>query len=381
MGGGKMNGSPPPGQHRNPAFDLFHGLLFQVSILGTMTTPTTHFLKRIVIAFGHVYFAFLLGWLGLYLLTGDQLSILGLVNNFAPFLFIPIPIILLFALLTRRLDLIIASSIGILVFLNFWGPIFIPTWQPSPKEDTRPKLTVMTYNVLGSHGQSDPVLEVIRSEDADIVFLQELTPDLAIQIQTHLMEQYPYQVLDPQPGVRGMGTLSRYPVEDTGETLPLHWVGTPQILELDFGGMLLPLVNFHTYAYAITSLEMVDQRFREREAQAVELADFAARLDTPLIIAGDANAGDLSQTYRIITRGDLIDVWREAGFGLGGTFPGSAGPTSSRWKLGPWYVPMWIVRIDYIFVSSHWQVTSARVAPFDGVSDHRGVIATLILVK
>ncbi len=107
----------------------------------------------------------------------------------------------------------------------------------------------------------------------------------------------------------------------------------------------------------------------------------AARTTGPLIVAGDANAADLSQPYRIITRGGLQDAWRAAGFGLGGTFPGSTVPESSRWKIGSWYVPQWLLRIDYVFISPHWEVRSARVAQFDGVSDHRGVIAELILVE
>jgi endonuclease/exonuclease/phosphatase (EEP) superfamily protein YafD len=41
---------------------------------------------------------------------------------------------------------------------------------------------------------------------------------------------------------------------------------------------------------------------------------------------------------------------------------------------------MWLVRIDYIFHSPHWITLDARLAKFDGVSDHRGVVAVLALV-
>jgi endonuclease/exonuclease/phosphatase (EEP) superfamily protein YafD len=40
---------------------------------------------------------------------------------------------------------------------------------------------------------------------------------------------------------------------------------------------------------------------------------------------------------------------------------------------------MWLVRIDYIFHSPHWKTLDARLAKFDGVSDHRGVVAVLAL--
>jgi hypothetical protein len=73
----------------------------------------------------------------------------------------------------------------------------------------------------------------------------------------------------------------------------------------------------------------------------------------------------------------LHDAWREEGFGLGHTFPGSDIPGSSRPNFGSWYVPQWLARIDYIFYSTHWEALEARLARVDGVSDHRGVVAIL----
>ena len=89
---------------------------------------------------------------------------------------------------------------------------------------------------------------------------------------------------------------------------------------------------------------------------------FVGRTPGPLIIAGDANATDISQPYRTIHNAGLQDAWRVAGFGLGGTFPGSTVSGSSRWKIGSWYAPQWMLRIDYVFVSPHWEVSSARIA-------------------
>jgi vancomycin resistance protein VanJ len=344
-----------------------------------MKTRHSDFLTRYAVAFSWVYFTILLGWFSLYLLSGDRISWLGLLNNFAVYLFFPLPLIALIAGITRRRELIGGTLFGVAAFLWFWGALFMPRWNIPQGGNPHPSLTVMTYNVLGSHGLKDPVLEVIRSENADIVFLQELTPDLALALQNDLAEIYPYQILDPQPGVRGMGTLSRYPLEDTGLRLPLKWVGMPQVLDVNFEGVFVTLVNFHTFAYNYSSWAALEANLRQREALAQVLADFAAQTPGPLIVAGDANANDLSQTYRNLTSCGLRDAWREAGFGFGNTFPGSTVPTSSRWKIGSWYVPQWLVRIDYIFVSPQWGVHSVRLAQFDGVSDHRGVLAELVL--
>ena len=116
-----------------------------------------------------------------------------------------------------------------------------------------------------------------------------------------------------------------------------------------------------------------------RNKQAKILVDYAKQTEKPIVVAGDANSVFLSRVYEIITA-ELTDAWFEAGYGLGHTFPGSDIPGSSRPHFGSLYVPKWLVRIDYIFVSQEWGVGSARLAEFDGVSDHRGVIAELFLL-
>jgi endonuclease/exonuclease/phosphatase family metal-dependent hydrolase len=147
---------------------------------------------------------------------------------------------------------------------------------------------------------------------------------------------------------------------------------------LDWNDRRVTLVNFHmTPTTGISSLSRVERSARLREAEARLLADLA-RDSGPAIVGGDANCTSLSMPYRILT-GDLVDAWREAGFGLGHTFPGSDIPESDRPRLGSWYVPQWLARIDYILHSEEWETLSARLARFDGISDHRGVVAVLRL--
>lgn len=55
----------------------------------------------------------------------------------------------------------------------------------------------------------------------------------------------PHQILEPAVGFRGMGVISKYPIQPTGEELPLDWIGTPQVLEMDWMGRRVTLINFH----------------------------------------------------------------------------------------------------------------------------------------
>jgi endonuclease/exonuclease/phosphatase (EEP) superfamily protein YafD len=94
------------------------------------------------------------------------------------------------------------------------------------------------------------------------------------------------------------------------------------------------------------------------------------------VAAGDLNATPLSGAHALVTA-ELTDAWELAGWGLGHTFPGAASPGSSRPRVLGVYVPQWLVRIDYLFVSRDVTVLSAAIGPWDGVSDHRPVVADI----
>jgi endonuclease/exonuclease/phosphatase (EEP) superfamily protein YafD len=321
-----------------------------------------------------VYFTVLFGWFVLYLLLGDQQGYIALVNQMAHLLFFPLPLVLLLAFFLKRREIRIGFGIGMVLFAWLWGSQFIP------KPQGEGQLKVMTYNTLGPHQFTEPAIEVILEEDADLVFIQELNPELAAAIGEALIEGYPYQALDSQVGPTGMGVISKYPISLSDEHLPLEWVGVPQVLLLDWEGQQIAIVNFHMWAVGIAPAYYIEQNFRGREAQAEALADFVQKMDLPLIVAGDANTASLSDAYKVLMGVGLRDAWREAGFGFGHTFPGSDNPGGNRPKIGEWSVPQWLVRIDYVFISADWQAVGAHLAPFDGVSDHRGVVVELNFV-
>ncbi len=333
-------------------------------------------LPGITIAVAWVYLVLLYGWFALYLFTGDRIGYVGLANYVAQWFFLPLPLVLFTALAVRRRSLWTGLAAAVLIFLWLWGGLFLP--RPAPARAAIPTLRVMTYNVLGMHGIPAPSLGVIRAVAADVVFIQELSPQVAAAINAEMADLYPYQVLDPGPGPIGMGLISKVPLVESLERLPLDWVGRPQIYELDWAGETILLVNFHTYSTRPAPLAPLNNNFRLREAQAQALADLAARLDGPLIVAGDANASPLNDAYKIIDR-QLDDAWAQAGFGFGHTFPGSDLEVSDRPRVFGIPLPQWLWRIDYVFASRHWQVSAAHLTPFDGYSDHRGVIAELVL--
>lgn len=323
-----------------------------------------------------VYFILLFGWLSLRLLTGDRIAIISLVNHFTVYLFLPLPLIILANLLLRRIEIWVLVLLGGIAFAWLWGGYFLPKSKVAAAASADMEtLTVMTFNVLGWQRDVSPQVNTIRTEKPDVVFLQEVNLELAAALRSELAADYPYQALNPQPNVSGMGVLSKYPLQPMPINLPLDWVGAPQVLNLNWKGRQITLINFHMLPTTPNTVRQASALNRLREDEARALTETARRM-SPAILAGDANTTPLSQAYAILTDG-FSDAWREAGFGLGHTFPGSNAVGSARPSIAGAPLPMWLTRIDYILHSPDFQTVSARLAHFDGVSDHRGVVATL----
>jgi vancomycin resistance protein VanJ len=319
-----------------------------------------------------IYFAGLFGWLILYAVFGDRWGWLFAVNSFAVYLFVPLPLASVAALLAGprwvSAALWTQCAAAALVWAYLFGALFVP--RAAAAEAAGPPLRVMTANLLGFNQDTQATLAALRASNADVLALQELNPAVAAALQRELRAEYPYQVLDPREGWSGGGVISRYPLQPLGAALPGAWLGTPHVLAVDFDGRPVTLIRFH----APSGIGRVAQR----EASAQALADFALSHPGPLVVAGDLNATGQSEAHGLITR-QLGDAWEAAGWGLGHTFPGAASPGSSRPRLLGLLVPKWLIRIDYVFYSEHFTALSARLGPWDAVSDHRPVLVELAL--
>lgn len=342
--------------------------------------------KRVMqcmILLGHLYCFGVCVWFFLHSLFGDRWWWLFLLNALAVYMFLPLPVLALIAVLTRQQRLWIGIGATVVIGLYLYGGYLLPTRAAHSTPES--SLTVMTYNV----GVRAPyhklplahIADTVRAANPDVVAFQESGEPIIAMLQHELMLEYPYQMLDSQPFYTGAGmaVISRYPLYESTEALEgRYWFGTPQVLVLDFHGRSVMLINFH--AAAVHFRWKFEQNRDLREQQARALALFASQHpDCPLLALGDLNSTPLNTAYRIVTT-PLNDAWREAGWGTGCSFPAPIpGKPWVRLKTLPVPVPAPLVRVDYILYSDHWYPVEVRKGPLNKATDHLSVVARFTL--
>lgn len=322
-----------------------------------------------------IYLVALHAWFGLSFATAEEPWWLFLANAFAPYLFLLVPVAVVVGVVERRADLLMLSATAVAIAVYVFGPTLTATPPVGPRD---PDLTVMTFNVHADPRDPEPTLRALRASGADLIALQELSPELARTIRDELASDYPHQLLAPAPRGFGMGVIGRVPFEPLDAYIEGSWTGRPQAVRFDVGGTPALLVNVHAPSVSLRRegfVAALEESIAAREGGARGLAAFARERREPLVVVGDFNTTERSRAHRIVAEA-LRDAWRRGGSGFGHTFPGGPRRLSVR-GVTP---PPWLLRIDHVFHSAHWEALEARIGPWDGESDHRPVVAELALV-
>jgi endonuclease/exonuclease/phosphatase (EEP) superfamily protein YafD len=293
-----------------------------------------------------------------------------LFDIFGLLLFAPLPLLLLLSMLCASRTAGLWLMAPVLLLSWEYGGLMLPQVQTA---EGRP-LRVMTANLLVSNGERARVAAGIIAEDADIVALQELGTGMSEYLARELKTAYPHQLLGPSDAPDGLGILSRYPIRTEPETGWYGHVCQCQRVRIDLGSEQLVFINVHPPppAIGLGRLGRLPMPTGFDPRQTNEPLD--AALDgvdlqyTPTVVAGDFNVSDRQPKYRELRR-HLNDAFREAGWGLGYSFP------SRTFERFP---DLSIIRIDYILHDRSMTATAARTGVTPG-SDHRHVIADLRL--
>jgi vancomycin resistance protein VanJ len=303
-------------------------------------------------------------------LVGEQWAVVAFANNFLPWWSLGGLLLGLVALFSHRRWLLAALQVPvILAFVVLYGPLLLPR-DPGEVAGGGPALTIASYNTLSALSDPARVLDVVADLQTDVIGLQELGPDHADLLAAQLSGDYPYQALYPELPVHGVGLLSRYPIlsEEVIRLAP----GAMLTLraELDIAGTPVTLLVTHPPT-PTGFLSPVTYNTERRDAEIALLIAEHIRpaLDGPLLVIGDFNLTDQSNAYRDLDA-LLDDAYRDAGPGLGFTFPASLFNITDS-------VPL--LRIDFIWYNRHFVAREAWTGEDAGTSDHLPVAATLVL--
>lgn len=240
-----------------------------------------------------------------------------------------------------------ASMLGSLIVLPL---LHVPS-QELIIASERPHLRIAHLNVLQPNTRRGAVLAEILGADADLVSVQEVSPEWALALREGLESEYPHQVITPRTNCYGIALFSRLPLHHA-EVIVL--AGAP-FIEAEVRSEAGPVRVFIAHATSPGS----PRQFARRNAQLRALADRIARSELPTVLIGDLNTVHWDDAYRRLCAGSGLRPLNDTAMA---TWP-SIGPIA--------FIPL-----DHALVRGPLRASAIGSFNIPG-SDHRGLLAQL----
>lgn len=304
----------------------------------------------------------LLLWYPMRWWPGDYFLPVQLLNYFMPWLLVTLLPGLLIAGLIRDKGLLAILAIPTVLIIFTFAPLFLP--RPDAVLAKSSSFKVMSFNVWSRNHDFEELMQVIKTEQPDLVLLQELYLDRVPILKEKLGQLDPDREFDFYYEPDGkQAIISYYAITPLGFSLEQGQV-QKAMLETPNGEIMI--WNVHVFKPRYWSLHY---------SQMVNLAAAVAEVEQPLIVAGDFNTTDQSETFRMINQYLTNGHW-QSGWGFGFSYP------ARNISIQRFTVPtVSVVRIDHIFYSDHFSAFDAYTVDKNGGSDHFPVVADLLRVE
>lgn len=184
------------------------------------------------------------------------------------------------------------------------GAVFVPEWAASltPRApiptDGRQVFIVMTHNLFGLNYDMHRVSEAIAAENPDIVALQEYFPEQVEDLDRLLKPNYPYSVRCSGGKRANLGLYSKIPFDNemgNGDCPKQYdWANGQRTAHIIAGFTLMDGTHFTVVTTHMDWPYPIERQRAEFSALTTELA----RIDGPLIVAGDFNSTPWSYALR-----------------------------------------------------------------------------------
>lgn len=221
-----------------------------------------------------------------------------------------------------------------------------------------PDLVVMSSNLRLGLGDTDAVVRLAEDRSADVVVLQEATPE-AMPGLLEMRETFPYVAGGAAPGAFGTVVFSRYPLEQVSQ------------LRVTKGGWQMRVAGPTPYWLVAVHTAQPYTAFASWRPDHDALYAAVARLRGPVVVAGDFNATlDHGPMRRLLDLG-LADAARTSNSGWQPTWPVSE-YSGKRVPFG-----LGLMTLDHVLTTKDFAAVSTSTHPIPG-SDHRTLVAGLV---
>lgn len=236
---------------------------------------------------------------------------------------------------------------------------------------TSPHIRVLTYNVNWGGVRPDLAVDIIRSSGAEIVCLQETTPQWAQYLRQALGREYRFATFRDSKNRMGggLGFLAKVPGREVAYVPSETGWFDGWIMKFETAIGPVQVINVHLRPPISDSGSWVGGYFTTDDDRRLEMEKFyrAREPQTPTLVLGDFNDGESSAVVR----------WLE-GKGLRNALP-QFDRYNPTWQYQTSVVTL-KRRMDHIFYTPELDCSAARVIPA-GASDHFPVEAILTKAK
>jgi endonuclease/exonuclease/phosphatase family metal-dependent hydrolase len=221
------------------------------------------------------------------------------------------------------------------------------------------RLDVLAANLMLGNAEPEALVELVRSEQIDVLAVQELTPQAVAGLREAGLEKLlGERALFPAPRSGGSGIYARYRLRgvDAGSTPPGGFLMPRAAVELP-GGAAAGLVSVHP-------VPPTDSSQIGTWEEGLESLPEPSTEGGPWVLAGDFNATLDHAELRAILDSGYVDAADASGAALSPTWPSDLIPPP--------------VTIDHVLADEGLAVADASIHDLPG-SDHRAVSAELYL--
>lgn len=293
-------------------------------------------------------------------------GLLAIAEVFAPYLSLPLLLLLPLAFFSRTLLLRILLVLCLLIFCFSFLLPSLP-FHASSNTTSRLVISVLSWNMEVGRIQDESLLQVLQEKHPAIAALEEVDANDIFTQSAVFRQLYSYQLARPAEGVpSNLALLSVYPILEYGtlKTSDGTWAEPQaQVLwaRLNLGSDRQVVIIIGHPVTAINAIAGCYFCSDRRDAQLRSLNTFAQSFISrgeAVLLVGDMNVTDREPGYQSLTAG-LQDSFRQVGSGSGHSW--------GFHRLNP-YWPM--LRLDYMLASAQLLPMTFNVDCTSRGSDH-----------